>query len=197
MMGKFQPELLPCLVICLGKTLYSMPIGQVGGANGGSTHRSESQAARLESQAAREERTILHNLFISDMRHHARVLKRLKTVNIKPASMRGSDPELSYRVREVQKASRRLPAAQHQAVLQVYLGSESQEDAVSCEAAIEAAKQRFTELEGIPNWQIHASFIEAALLEGDAADARREPDEQRSADDYGNLLAHEEVRNSP
>jgi hypothetical protein len=63
--------------------------------------------------------------------------------------------------------------------------------AESREAAIEAAKQRFTELEGIPNWQIHASFIEAALLEEDPAAARREPDEQRSADDYGNLLAEE------
>jgi hypothetical protein len=63
--------------------------------------------------------------------------------------------------------------------------------AESREAAIGAAKQQFAELEGIPNWQIHASFIEAALLEEDAADARREPDEQRSADDYANLLAHE------
>ena len=61
----------------------------------------------------------------------------------------------------------------------------------SREAAIEAAKQRFAELEGIPNWQIHASFIEAVLLEDDAAAARREPDEQRSANDYGNLLAHD------
>ena len=44
--------------------------------------------------------------------------------------------------------------------------------AVSREAAIEAAKQRFAELESIPNWQIHASFIEAALLEEDAAAAK-------------------------
>jgi RNA polymerase sigma-70 factor, ECF subfamily len=75
--------------------------------------------------------TILHNQFISDMRRHARVQKRLKTVSIKPALMPGSDPELSYRVRELQKALRRLPAAQRQAVLQVCLGSESQEDAAS------------------------------------------------------------------
>ena len=47
--------------------------------------------------------------------------------------------------------------------------------AESCEAAIEVAKQRFAELEGIPNWQIRASFIEAGRLEEDAA-ARREPD---------------------
>jgi hypothetical protein len=50
--------------------------------------------------------------------------------------------------------------------------------AVSREAAIEVAKQRFAELEGIPNWQIRASFIEVGRLE-DAA-ARREADEQRS-----------------
>jgi hypothetical protein len=37
------------------------------------------------------------------------------------------------------------------------------------EAAVEAAKQRFAELEGIPDWTLHASFIEAGLLEDDAA----------------------------
>jgi hypothetical protein len=41
--------------------------------------------------------------------------------------------------------------------------------AESRESAIEAAKQRFAELEGIRDWQIHASFIEAGLLEDDAA----------------------------
>ncbi|MBV8088054.1 MAG: RNA polymerase sigma factor [Alphaproteobacteria bacterium] len=75
--------------------------------------------------------TILHNLFISDVRRRTRDQKRLKTVSIKPVLMPGSDPELSYRVRELQKALRRLPAAQRQAVLQVCLGSESQEDAAS------------------------------------------------------------------
>jgi hypothetical protein len=63
--------------------------------------------------------------------------------------------------------------------------------AESREAAIEVAKQRFAEREGIPNWQIHASFIEAGLIEGDDAAAAREPDEQRSADDNANLLAPE------
>jgi len=63
--------------------------------------------------------------------------------------------------------------------------------AESREAAIEIAKQRFAEVEGIPNWQIHASFIEAGLIEDDAAAAAREADEQRSADDNSNLLAPE------
>jgi len=63
-------------------------------------------------------------------------------------------------------------------------------DAESCEAAIEAAKQRFIELEGIPHWEIHASFIEAALLEDDTA-AAREPDEQPSTADYTSVRAHE------
>jgi hypothetical protein len=63
--------------------------------------------------------------------------------------------------------------------------------APSRKAAIEVAKQRFAELEGIPNWQIHASFIEAGLIEDDDAAAAREPDEQRSADDNANLLAPE------
>ena len=40
--------------------------------------------------------------------------------------------------------------------------------AESREAAIEAAKQRFAELEGVP-WNLHASFIEAGLLEDDAS----------------------------
>ena len=63
--------------------------------------------------------------------------------------------------------------------------------AESRKAAIEVAKQRFAELEGIPNWQIRASFIEAALLEEDAAAATREPDQQGSADNYANLQAYE------
>jgi hypothetical protein len=53
--------------------------------------------------------------------------------------------------------------------------------AESREAAIEVAKQRFAELEGISNWQIHASFIDAGLLEENAATGR-EASEQRPAD---------------
>jgi hypothetical protein len=41
------------------------------------------------------------------------------------------------------------------------------------EAAIEAAKQRFAELEGIPDWTLHATFIEAGLLEEGIADGCR------------------------
>ena len=74
---------------------------------------------------------ILHNLFISDVRRHTRDQKRLKTMSTKPALMPGSDPKLSYRVRELQKALRRLPAAQRQIVLQVCLGSANYEDAAS------------------------------------------------------------------
>jgi hypothetical protein len=68
--------------------------------------------------------------------------------------------------------------------------------ATSREAAIEAAKQRFTELEGIRDWHIHASFIEAGLLEEDTADGR-ETDERRSADHSPTPSAPERVRNSP
>jgi hypothetical protein len=40
----------------------------------------------------------------------------------------------------------------------------------SREAAIEAAKRQFAELEGIRDWNLHAMFIEAGLLEdGDSA----------------------------
>jgi hypothetical protein len=58
--------------------------------------------------------------------------------------------------------------------------------AESREAAIEVAKQRFAELEGIPNWQIRASFTEAGRLE-DAA-AKRKADEQRGGYRYANPL---------
>ena len=53
--------------------------------------------------------------------------------------------------------------------------------APNIERALEAAKQEFAELEGIRDWHIHASFIEAALFEDDTA-AGCETDEQRSAD---------------
>jgi hypothetical protein len=52
--------------------------------------------------------------------------------------------------------------------------------AASREAAIEAAKRRFAELEGICDWHIHASFMEVGLLEEDAV-AGCETDEQPSA----------------
>jgi hypothetical protein len=45
--------------------------------------------------------------------------------------------------------------------------------AVSREAAIEVAKQRFAELEGIPNWQIRASFIEAGRSKTPPLGAKR------------------------
>ena len=60
----------------------------------------------------------------------------------------------------------------------------------SCAAAIEVAKQRFAKLEGIPNWQIHASFIEAARLEEDAA-ARGEANKECNAYRYANPHAPE------
>jgi hypothetical protein len=45
--------------------------------------------------------------------------------------------------------------------------------AESREAAVEAAKQQFAEIEGIPDWHIHASMIEAGLLADDATDQER------------------------
>jgi hypothetical protein len=54
--------------------------------------------------------------------------------------------------------------------------------APSREAAIEVAKQRFAELEGIRDWYIHASFIEAGVIEEDA-EGDCETDERSS--DHG------------
>jgi hypothetical protein len=42
-------------------------------------------------------------------------------------------------------------------------------EANSREAAIEAAKKRFAEIEGIPSWRLHADTIEAGLIEVDTA----------------------------
>jgi hypothetical protein len=38
--------------------------------------------------------------------------------------------------------------------------------APSAERAVEAAKKQFAELEGIPNWKIHAALIEVEALAG-------------------------------
>ena len=57
--------------------------------------------------------------------------------------------------------------------------------AVSRAAAIEVAKQRFAELESIPNWQIYPGWI---VLEDDAS-ARRKADEECNAYRYANPLA--------
>jgi len=61
--------------------------------------------------------------------------------------------------------------------------------APSCEAAIEVAKQRFAELEGIRDWHIHASFIEAGMLEEDSVGGH-ETDE-RSSDHFARPFAPE------
>ena len=57
----------------------------------------------------------------------------------------------------------------------------------SGKVAIEVAKQRFAELEGIPNWQIHASFIRLDCSK--TMPARREADEECNAYRYANPLA--------
>jgi RNA polymerase sigma-70 factor, ECF subfamily len=75
--------------------------------------------------------TILHNLFISEVRRLAREQKRLAILDMKPAVMPGSDPELSYRVREVQDALRRLPASQSEIILQIALDNVMYENAAS------------------------------------------------------------------
>jgi hypothetical protein len=39
--------------------------------------------------------------------------------------------------------------------------------AKTCEDAIEQAKKRFAELEGVPNWHLHATMIEVGALDGE------------------------------
>ncbi len=75
--------------------------------------------------------TIMHNVFVTEIRRHARERDSRQIVAIRPAMMPGSDPELSYRVREVQDALGQLPAWQSQIVLQVGLGRALYADAAS------------------------------------------------------------------
>jgi RNA polymerase sigma-70 factor, ECF subfamily len=76
-------------------------------------------------------RTILHNLFVSDIRHRLREQRLLQTAHIRPAMMPRSDPELSCQVSEVQDALGRLPVWQKQIVLQVGLERATYEDTAS------------------------------------------------------------------
>jgi RNA polymerase sigma-70 factor (ECF subfamily) len=68
--------------------------------------------------------TILHNLFISDIRRQVREQDHLQRLNIRPAVMPGTDPELSYQVREVERHLKRMPTSQRQIVLQIGLEQE-------------------------------------------------------------------------
>ncbi len=42
------------------------------------------------------------------------------------------------------------------------------------EDAIEQAKRRFAELEGVPDWHLHATMIEVGTLDGEPSDSMRE-----------------------
>ncbi len=72
--------------------------------------------------------TIMHNVFVSEIRRCARERDSLQIIAIKPAMIPGSDPELSHRVREVQDALAQLPAWQRRIVLQVGLERALYED---------------------------------------------------------------------
>ncbi len=75
--------------------------------------------------------TIMHNVFVSEARRRARERDGLQIMDVKPAMMPGSDPELSYRVREVQDALGQLPEWQRQIVVRVGLERALYEDAAS------------------------------------------------------------------
>ena len=75
--------------------------------------------------------TILHNEFVNDLRRRARERDWLSSTNmnpaitnINPAALPRSNPEASYRVREVQQALSKLPDRQREIVLQVGLEGE-------------------------------------------------------------------------
>jgi RNA polymerase sigma-70 factor (ECF subfamily) len=65
--------------------------------------------------------TILHNAFVSQLRRYARERAWRSTADLKPAAMPGSDPEMSYRLIELQTASGNLSDGQREIVLLVGL----------------------------------------------------------------------------
>lgn len=75
--------------------------------------------------------TILHNEFVSELRRHARERERLPAMEISPAMLPGSDPELSLRLRELQNALGKLPAWQREMVLQVGIECMTYDDAAA------------------------------------------------------------------
>ncbi len=72
--------------------------------------------------------TILHNEFVSELRRRQREENRAPNSGLKPAQMPSSDPEMSYRVREVQNALQLLPAWQREIVLRIGLDREEYDD---------------------------------------------------------------------
>ena len=65
--------------------------------------------------------TILRNEFISQIRRRSREEDRALRVDFGAAVVPGADPEMAFRVREVEDALNRLPAWQRQIVLRVGL----------------------------------------------------------------------------
>jgi RNA polymerase sigma-70 factor (ECF subfamily) len=72
--------------------------------------------------------TILHHEFVSDMRQRAREREGLMIVDAKPVTMPHCDPEVSYRVRELQHAFGKLPAWQQEVVLRIGVNGEEYGD---------------------------------------------------------------------
>jgi RNA polymerase sigma-70 factor (ECF subfamily) len=73
-------------------------------------------------------RTILHHEFVSDMRQRAREREGLMIVDAKPVAMPYCDPEVSYRVRELQHAFGKLPTWQQEVVLRIGVEGEEYGD---------------------------------------------------------------------
>ena len=69
--------------------------------------------------------TILHNEFVSQVRRYARERDRWPTADFQPAAMLGSDPEMSYRLLELQTALGKLSEVQREIVLLVGLAGDT------------------------------------------------------------------------
>lgn len=65
--------------------------------------------------------SILHNEFVSQVRRYARELHRRSAVDLRPAAIPGSDPEMSYRLIELKVALANLPASQREIIMLVGL----------------------------------------------------------------------------
>ena len=89
--------------------------------------------------------TILHNQHINELRSKARERQQLAVVRIQPASLPGSDPELSYHVHELERALKTLPKSQRDVIWRISLHREDYLDvARSLRVPIGTVRSRFS-----------------------------------------------------
>jgi RNA polymerase sigma-70 factor (ECF subfamily) len=89
--------------------------------------------------------TILHNQHINELRSRGREQKSLQDARIAPATLPGSDPELSYQVQELAHALRSLSAGQGEIVRRICLEQQNYGDAaIALRIPVGTVRSRFS-----------------------------------------------------